>query len=110
MKKLIFIFLFISYSVFSNAQHLTHDLGVHIGTSVFQTDYGVRNNYLSSFGNRGIYMSISHSTHFFHNNRRWNYDDLFWNHITLKNEISFVSKTNLNHYGSLAESNTTLGD
>lgn len=92
-----------------SAQHLTHDIGFHLGTSSIRADYGVRNDFFSNFGNTGTSISISHSVHFFKNDLSWNYDHPIWSHLAIKSELGTVTKTNLKHYGSFVESNTLLG-
>ncbi|MFY0631877.1 MAG: hypothetical protein JXR05_16055 [Flavobacteriaceae bacterium] len=109
-KPLFYVLLNIILLTKVHGQHLTHDVGIHIGASAIITDYGVRGDFLSSYGNRGTYLSINHSIHFFHNNLKWNYDHPVWSHLAIKNEISFLTKTNLRHYGSFVERDNVLGN
>lgn len=110
MKKFI-VFFIISITLFSSlsAQHFTHDVGFHLGASAIQTDYGVRNDFLSSFGNRGVSLSFSHTVHFFNNDLRWNYDHPIWSHLAIRSEIGYITKTNLRHYGIFVDRDNLLG-
>lgn len=111
MRKPLFYVLFnVILLTQIHSQHLTHDVGIHVGGSAILADYGVRDDFLSSFGNRGVYLSATHSIHFFHNSLKWNYDHPVWSHLAIKNEISYLTKSNLEHYGPFVERNGDLGD
>ena len=90
------------------AQHLTHDVGFHIDYLAIQTDYGARNDFSSSYGNRGISLSFSHTVHFFNNDLRWNFDHPIWSHLAIRNELSIITKVNLKHYGRYLDGNNSV--
>jgi len=85
-----------------NAQSYVHDLGVHSGLSMFQTDYGERNNFLSSYGNAGFSFSLTHTLHFFNISNRWNASNHLFTHLALRSEANFTS-ANLVHFGRYVE-------
>lgn len=91
-----------------NAQHFTHDIGFHAGTSTMQTDYGVRNNFLSSYGNSAVSISFTHTLHFFNKDPRWNADHKIWSYLALRSEINIITDKALQHYGTFTEGNTDL--
>jgi hypothetical protein len=99
----ILFFLIVTFS--TNAQHLTHDVGVFIGTATIQTDYGQRANFLSSFGNSVFSLSLVHYLQFFNIDTRWNSEDDIANHIMVKSELSFSTKETFKHHGEY-----TIGD
>jgi len=92
-----------------NAQHFTHDIGFHAGTATMQTDYGLRNNFLSSYGNSAISLSFTHTLHFFNKDPRWNSDHKIWSYLALRSEVNIITNANFQHYGEFAEQNTDLG-
>ena len=94
----------------SNAQHFTHDVGFHIGTSTMQTDYGVRNNFLSSYGNSAISMSFTHTLHFFNKDPRWNADHKIWSYLALRSELNIITNKEFQHYGEFVNENSIGGE
>ncbi|WP_088324353.1 THC0290_0291 family protein [Polaribacter tangerinus] len=101
-------FLIVTISSF-NAQHLTNDIGVFIGTNSLQTDYGKRGDFASNFKNRNSSFTVAHYLHFFNKNTLWNPNDAFINHIMLKTELQFINKIKLEHHGFWAEQQTPSG-
>ena len=64
-----------------------------------QTDYGVRGDFNSSFGNGSTSFSLAHYLHFFNKSLRWNANDELLNKIALKTEINFISKNTFKQHG-----------
>ena len=110
-RKVLLTFVFISFTNISlvKAQHFTHDVGVFGGLSVMQTDFGVRGDFKSSFGNGSPSFSAVHYLHFFNKSLRWNANDELVNKIALKSEFNFVSSNTFEHHGVFAEKNTITG-
>ena len=94
----------------SNAQHFTHDVGFHIGTSTMQTDYGVRNDFLSSYGNSAISLSFTHTLHFFNKDLRWNADHKIWSYLALRSELNIITNKEFIHYGEFVNENSPTGE
>ena len=93
-----------------NAQHFTHDVGFHAGAVIMQTDYGVSNDFLSSYGNSTIALSFTHTLHFFNKDPRWNADHPIWSYLALRSELNFITSNQLRHYGKFTEGPTDLAD
>lgn len=93
----------------TNAQFFTHDIGFHAGTATMQTDYGVRNNFLSSYGNSAISLSFTHTLHFFNKDPRWNADHKVWSYLALRSEVNIITNANFQHHGQFVAENTELG-
>ena len=81
-------FLFFSFS--ASAQYFTHDIGVLVGATVFQTDYVGGNNFNNGIKNSGVSVAIVHYLGFYRKD------------FLIKSEINFISKTNLEHTGEWA--------
>ena len=96
----------IAYS--SKAQHLTHDVGLFVGTATIQTDYGQRDEFLSSYGNSALSFSLVHYLHFFNVNTRWNSEDDIANHVMIKSELNLMTKADLQHHGKYTVGNSQL--
>jgi hypothetical protein len=92
----------------ANSQHFTHDIGLHAGTATIQTDYGVRENFLSSYGNSAISLSLTHTLHFFNKDPRWNADHKLWSYLALRSEINIITNANFQHHGQFIIGNTDL--
>ena len=95
--KVLLFLLITSFSI--KAQHVTHDVGLFIGTGSIQTDYGQRNEFLSSYGNKVISVSLTHYFHLFHQDVRWNSNNYFKNHVMFKSEFNITTKENFKHHG-----------
>lgn len=96
----------IAYS--TKAQHLTHDVGLFVGTATIQTDYGQRDNFLSSYGNSALSFSLVHYLHFFNIDTRWNSEDDLANHTMIKSELNLMTTANFEHHGTYTLGNTDL--
>jgi len=102
----ILFFLLIAHS--TKAQHLTHDVGVFLGTATIQTDYGQRDEFFSSYGNSAISLSLVHYLHFFNVDTRWNAEGDLANHMMIKSELNLMTKANLIHHGEYTLGNNEL--
>lgn len=107
MRKPLKILFFLVFAYSTNAQHLTHDVGVFLGTATIQTDYGQRDNFLSSYGNSALSFSLVHYLHFFNTDTRWNSEDDLANHMMIKTEFNLMSTANFKHHGKYIQGNTT---
>ena len=94
--------------VTAKAQHLTHDVGVFVGTATIQTDYGQRSNFLSSYGNSALSFSLVHYLHFFNVDTRWNSEEDLANHAMIKTEVNFMTTANFQHHGKYTVGNSPL--
>lgn len=95
--KFTLFLLITTYSV--HAQRFTQDVGFFIGTGSIQTDYGQRGNFLSSYGNRVISLSLTHYVQFFNLANNYNSDSYFVSHIMLKSELNIETKERFDHHG-----------
>lgn len=110
MRKILTLLIFVVFlSTTVKSQHFTHDFGIHAGTATIQTDYGVRDNYLSSYGNSGLSFSLTHTLHFFNRNRQWNADHKLWSYLAVRSELNIINKSEIRHHGRFVDSNTDLG-
>lgn len=101
-----YFLLIIVASLFSlqlNAQHFTHDIGIFAGQSSLQADYGARDNYQSTFGNKGLSFSVAHYLHFFNKSRRWNSGNEIYNSLAVKTELNYLSTIDLKNFGEHTE-------
>lgn len=108
MKRPLKILFFLIVTFSANAQHLTHDVGVFIGTATIQTDYGQRDEFFSSFGNSALSFSLVHYLQFFNIDTRWNSKNDIANHVMVKSEFNFLSKETFKHHGTYTVGNTQL--
>jgi len=108
LKKPLKILFFLLISLSARAQHLTHDVGVFIGTATMQTDYGQRANFLSSYGNSALSLSLVHYLHFFNVDTRWNAENDIANHLMIKSEFNIMTTANLQHHGEYTEGTSEL--
>ena len=92
----------------TKAQHLTHDVGLFVGTATIQTDYGQRDEFLSSYGNSALSFSLVHYLHFFNLDTRWNSEDDIANHLMIKSELNLMSTANFEHHGKYIIGDTDL--
>lgn len=101
-KKLLFSILLAITSVLpSNAQFgFSHEIGAIIGPVSFRSDYGVRENSETNFGNTGIGIGLIHYLNFAYRAdcNCYRPETYFNDHFKLRSEISW-NKTNLQHYG-----------
>lgn len=108
LRKFFTILFFISIAISAKAQHLTHDVGLFVGTATLQTDYGQRDNFLSSYGNSTFSLSLVHYLHFFNIDTRWNSEKDFANHLMIKTEFNIMTKNSFINHGSYTVGNNPL--
>ncbi|MEC3906444.1 glutamate dehydrogenase [Tamlana sp. 2201CG12-4] len=85
----------------SNAQlSFSHELGVIAGPVQFRSDYGIRDNPKTNFGNMGYGIGIVHYLNFSYSAdcNCYTTDTYFNDHFKLRNELSY-NRTNLEHFG-----------
>ena len=110
MKTPITIIFVIVFFLESKAQHFTHDIGVHVGSTSLQTDYGQRGNFESNWKNNGMSVSVAHYLHFFNRTLRWDPNNVMHNNIMVKTELEFISNTTLEHHGYWADKKSYGGE
>ncbi|WP_338732440.1 THC0290_0291 family protein [Mangrovimonas cancribranchiae] len=78
----------------------SHEIGAIVGPVQFRSDYGIRNNEETNFGNTGIGVGIIHYINFSYRAdcNCYSTDTYFNDHFKLRSEISW-NKTKLKHYG-----------
>ncbi|MFY0630404.1 MAG: hypothetical protein JXR05_08480 [Flavobacteriaceae bacterium] len=109
MRKFLTFLLFVIFAHQSaKSQYFTHDIGFHAGTATIQTDYGVRDNFLSSYGNSAVSLSFTHTLHFFNKDPRWNSDHKLWSYLALRSELNIITNANFQHHGPFIIGNTDL--
>lgn len=102
MKTPITIIFVIVFFLESTAQHYTHDIGVFVGTSSLQADYGQRGNFASEWNNNGISFSVAHYLSFYNRTLRWDPHDVLHNHLMVRSEIQYLNNIKLEHHGKWA--------
>ncbi|ARV06598.1 hypothetical protein BTO04_07740 [Polaribacter sp. SA4-10] len=110
MRTHITIIFVIVFFLEVKAQHFTHDIGVFVGSTSLQTDYGQRENFGSNFRNNGMAISVAHYLHFFNKTLRWDPNNGMYNHIMVKTELQFLGKNKLEHHGIYAASQSYSGE
>lgn len=89
--SVIFILLNI-YSNILNAQGtiINHELGVFIGPTFMQTDYGEAENFQSSINNTGFGFGIAYIADFSNSRPNTNFGRFFSQHVKLRGELSHI--------------------
>ncbi|WP_299012132.1 hypothetical protein [uncultured Polaribacter sp.] len=93
-----------------NAQYLTHDVGVFLGSTSLQTDYGERGHLPSELNNNNLSITVAHYLSFYNNTLRWDPNDILQNHLMVKTAIQYVTNTKLEHHGIFAEKQSPEGE
>ncbi len=103
MKHLtLFLLVFLAVQ-FSNAQlGFSHELGLIAGPVQFRSDYGIRNNVETNFGNSGYGIGVVHYLNFAYRAdcNCYTTDNFFNDHFKIRTEVSY-NQTNLEHLGEL---------
>ena len=86
-----------------DAQTLNHDVGLFIGSTNLQSDYGNTKEFSSHFTNNGTSLSLSHYLSFNENTSRWGVRNRILDHLKLKTEIKYLSNGDFSHRGHYAE-------
>jgi hypothetical protein len=105
-KCLAFIFCMLAINQVTQAQlGFSHEIGVVAGPVQFRSDFGVRNDSETNFGNSGLGIGIVHYINFAYRAdcNCYTTDKYFNDHFKLRNEISW-NRTNLEHLGTFVES------
>ena len=110
MRTTLAIIFVIACILESKAQHYTHDIGVFIGSTSLQTDYGERSHFGSDIKNSNLSFSAVHYLHFFNRTLRWDPNNVLHNHLMVKSEIQYTSNTELKHHGKYADRQSTSGE
>ena len=86
----------------------SHEVGAIVGPVAFQSDYGVRGDGETNFGNTGIGIGIIHYMNFSYRADCNCYatPTYFNDHFKLRSELSY-NKTNLEHYGEWVDPSRT---
>ncbi|MCF1420704.1 MULTISPECIES: glutamate dehydrogenase [Mangrovimonas] len=104
-KRLPLALLFLLFSVQVSFSQLgfSHEIGAIIGPVQFRSDYGIRNNEETNFGNTGIGIGIIHYINFSYSAECncYSTDTYFNDHFKLRSEISW-NYTPLDHFGTYA--------
>ncbi len=107
ITTLLFVIVFV---LGSYGQFLNHDIGVSIGSTSLQSDYGERGNFDSEWRNNGFTLAVSHHLSLYNHTIRWDPNDIIRNHLTIKTEFRYLSNTRLRHFGEwVKESRQSLG-
>jgi len=97
------LFSLFIFTLNSSSQGLQHEVGVILGSTSMQTDYGQRGDFASTYGNVGFGIGGVYYLSFGERLRRWNDRASYMkDHLRLKAEVSYMS-TNLVHRGVYAE-------
>jgi len=100
--------LFVNFQTVFAQLGFSHELGVIAGPVQFRSDFGVRENSKTNFGNSGFGVGIVHYINFSYSAdcNCYSTDTFFSDHFKLRNEISY-NKTNLEHLGKWADPSKT---
>jgi hypothetical protein len=99
-KKIVLIVLGIFFGFKMQSQKFTYDLSFNLGTSSFQTDYGVRGDIQSGVtGNMGFAAGTTLFVNFNSGSGLWSdKSDWFTSHFRGRLDLSYM-KAELNHFG-----------
>lgn len=92
-----------------SGQHFTHEIGLHAGSAIIQSDYQTNYDLNSITRVSGMSVSLTHTMHFFNQNLRWNANHFLWDHIALRSELNIVSGISLEHQGRYVTQNSEQG-
>lgn len=109
MKTSITILFVIVCILKFNAQHYTHEIGVFVGSTSLQSDYGQRGHFKSEIKNTDLSFSVSHYLSFYNRTLRWDPNNVLHNHLMVKTELQYIKSTNLEHVGKWAEKQSIGG-
>ncbi|GAA4953898.1 glutamate dehydrogenase [Algibacter agarivorans] len=100
--------LFVIVQTASAQLGFSHEIGVIAGPLQFRSDYGVREDSKTNFGNSGFGIGIVHYLNFSYRAdcNCYTTDTYFNDHFKLRNEISW-NKTNLEHLGEFVDPSKT---
>lgn len=106
-----FFCLFVIYQTAFSQLSFSSEIGVITGPVQFRSDYGIRENEPTNFGNTGIGIGIIHYMNFSYQ-RNYNFllsETYFSDHFKIRNELSW-NKTKLEHFGKWVDPSKTSED
>ncbi|MCB4798029.1 THC0290_0291 family protein [Neotamlana laminarinivorans] len=110
LKQLVcFFLLFVSLQSINAQLGFSHEIGAIAGPVQFRSDYGLREEGETNFGNSGFGVGIVHYINFSYRSdcNCYSTDTFFNDHFKLRNEISY-NRTKLEHFGEwVADSKTS---
>lgn len=101
---------FLTFSSFSYAQGFSQEIGASIGPVAFKSDYGLRGNSETNFGNVGFGIGLLHYINFSYRADCdcYSADTYFNDHFKVRTELDFHT-TGLDHFGKFAEKDDING-
>lgn len=103
-----FFCLFIACQTASSQFGFSPEIGIIVGPVQFRSDYGLRNDSKTNFGNSGFgigfvnYLNFSYQRGYGYNYR----ETYFKDHFKVRSELSW-NKTNLEHFGEFVDPSKT---
>lgn len=106
---LLFLFLFCKERGYAQLG-ISHEIGVLVGPTAFLTDYGERYNLQNNASNSGFGIGLVHYMNFAYRAECncYSVDRYFNDHFKIRTEIDYF-KTDLEHFGPVADKNTVGG-
>lgn len=106
LRKLFVLSLFVGLcsSGMKAQQGVTNELGLITGPVFFKSDYGLRNNHETNFGNVGFGIGVVHYLNF----NYYSGGNYFNEHFKIRNELDY-HVTKLDHYGKEAKKESLGG-
>jgi hypothetical protein len=109
MFKKIYLSLLLLVTQFHSSiaqSNIANEIGITIGPSTFQSDYGERYNFDTNAGNSGLTVGLLHYLNF---SSKADRDTYFSEHFKVRSELSY-STTKFNHFGKwVDEGNNSIG-
>lgn len=112
VKRLAFILCLLVTTQVVQAQFgFSHEIGVVAGPVQFRSDYGVRTDSETNFGNMGLGIGIVHYMNFSYRAdcNCYTTDTYFNDHFKIRNEITW-NRTKLEHFGEFVDASNTTDD
>ncbi|AUP81597.1 THC0290_0291 family protein [Flavivirga eckloniae] len=112
MKYIVSAFcMFVVFQTSSAQLGFSHEIGVIAGSLQLRSDYGIRENTKTNFGNSGFGVGLVHYLNFSYRAdcNCYTTDNYFNDHFKLRNEISW-NRTKLEHFGKFVDPNRTSED
>lgn len=109
LKRLVpFFFLLVVSQAMHSQFGFSPEIGIIVGPVQFRSDYGLRNDGETNFGNSGFGIGIINYLNFSYQ-RNYNYssrETYFKDHFKVRSELSW-NKTNLEHFGEFVDPSET---
>jgi len=109
LKCLVFVFcLLANFNISHSQAGFSHEIGIIAGPLQFRSDYGIRDDSKTNFGNTGIGIGIVHYMNFSYRPdcNCYSTEKYFSDHFKLRNEISW-NTTKLEHFGEFVDPSKT---